>query len=431
MSMKKQIYMVGIGGIGMSALAQFYQKRGAEVSGSDRDESPVTELLARQGIRVFIGHDACNIPANCDLLVYSDAVWEDNVERARGKDMGIRELSYFQALGEASRGMRTIAVAGTHGKTTTTGMLAKILKDAGKEPNAIIGSIIQDFGSNYVSGESDVLVVEACEYRDHLLELSPDVLVVTNIEWDHTDYFASLADIQRSFRELALRVPPSGFLIADAKGVNIAPILERVSARVVDWAGTSVPRLSLLGEFNRENARAAKSAALALFPDIPASVADDALTSFRGSWRRWEHKGETKEGVPIYDDYAHHPTAIRKTLSAAREMFSGKKLVVAFHPHLYTRTRDLMEDFAETLALADEVVLAPIYPAREAPIPGVTSEKLAERICALGIPARAFTSLDDVYSYLSTNYQLLTTNSLLITMGAGDIYKVAERLAVH
>ena len=428
----QNIYMVGIGGIGMSALAQLLAHQGKEVSGSDREESPTTALLARKGITVAIGHDNCLIPADCELLIYSDAVPEDNVERVRAREMHIPELSYFEALGEISRGARTIAIAGTHGKTTTTGMLARILQRAGKEPTAIVGSIVRDFpgrtgGSNFLAGSDELLVVEACEYRDHVLKLSPEILVITNIELDHTDYFPNLTAVQETFRKAVEKVSGDGFIITNPKDPNVAPVLQGVSAEVVDFTHEEVPELGLIGGFNRENARAAKAAARAAFPDISDGAIDDALAHFQGSWRRFEYKGKTSRGAYVYDDYAHHPTAIVKTIEAAREKFPSKKIIVAFHPHLYSRTRDLMEGFAKALATADEVVLAPIYAAREEPISGVSSDVLAKTIAALGTPAQAFPSLHDVYDYLATSYQLPAT-SLLITMGAGDIYKVADQI---
>ena len=185
----------------MSALAQYFKDQGAQVSGSDRETGPVTELLEKKGIKVIIGQKAENVPADAEIVVYSDAVPADNPERARARERALPQKSYFQMLGEVSVRKRTVAVAGTHGKTTTTGMLAKILKDAGASPTAVIGSIVKDFGSNYLAGTSDTFVVEACEYKDHLLELSPKVLVITNLEWDHTDYFPSLAALQETFRK--------------------------------------------------------------------------------------------------------------------------------------------------------------------------------------------------------------------------------------
>ncbi len=424
MNFSKHIYMVGIGGIGMSALAQLLQEQGKEVSGSDRGESPVTEMLAEKGIAVSIGHDQCNIPADAKLLVYSDAIPADNVERVRGREMKIQELSYFEALGEISKDMRTIAIAGTHGKTTTTGMLASILKAAGENPTAIVGSIVRDLGSNFLAGREDLLVVEACEYRDHLLKLSPDILVITNLEHDHTDYFPTLAAIQETFKKAVEKVPAHGAIITNPNDPNLVPVLARAPARVIDYTFEDVPPLSLIGEFNRNNARAASAGARAAFPSIAQGAIDRALADFRGSWRRFEYKGETKTGAMVYDDYAHHPTAIKKTIEAARQKFPGKKIVVAFHPHLYSRTRDLMDDFVAALATADDVVIAPIYAAREAMDPSVSHHILAAKILEKGGHAEALDSFEEIRSRLLQEKE----NALIITMGAGDIYKVAEQL---
>lgn len=432
--MPHSVYFVGIGGIGMSALAQLLQHQGKDVSGSDREESPTTALLAQKGVRVLIGNPPmqdgrAGIPGDCELLIYSDAVPASNAVRTRAKETGIPEMSYFEALGKISKNVRTIAVAGTHGKTTTTGMLAKILQRAGKEPTAIIGSIVKDFGSNFLAGRDDLLIVEACEYRDHLLKFSPEILVITNVELDHTDYFPDLAALQKTFRKAVEKVPTHGFIVTNPNDPNVAPLLDNVSSSVVDYTQEEVPELGLIGEFNRDNARAAKAAARTVFPKIQDGAIDDALAHFQGSWRRFEYKGETPSGALVYDDYAHHPTAIKKTIEAAREKFPNKKIIVAFHPHLYSRTRDFMDDFAKALATADEVVLAPIYAAREEPIPGITSDVLAKKISALGTPAQAFASLHDIYLYFSKTYNLKPETCLIITMGAGDIYKVAEQIA--
>ncbi|MEN9560975.1 MAG: UDP-N-acetylmuramate--L-alanine ligase, UDP-N-acetylmuramate--alanine ligase [Candidatus Parcubacteria bacterium] len=429
---ESRIYMVGIGGIGMSALAQLLHAEGKTVSGSDRAESPTTELLKRKGISVGIGHDASTLPSDTELLIYSDAVWPDNSLRAAAVEMKIPQISYFEALGNVSREMRTIAVSGTHGKTTTTGMLAQILRIAGTNPTAVVGSIVRDFspsdgGSNFLQGSREIFVVEACEYRDHLLELHPEVLVVTNIELDHTDFFPSLSAMQATFRAAMERVPAHGKIVTNPQDPNIAPLLTHVQAEIIDYTKEDVPDLLLIGEFNRMNARAAKAAARAGFADISLDTCDDALRSFKGSWRRFEFKGESKKGALIYDDYAHHPTAVESTIEAARQAFSDKRIIVAFHPHLYTRTRDLMDGFAKALAKADEVILAPIFPAREKPIPGVTSEALAEKVAVLGVPVETFSSLHDMYENLEKK-DSLSKDSLLITMGAGDIYKVAEQL---
>ncbi|MFA6969709.1 MAG: Mur ligase domain-containing protein, partial [Candidatus Paceibacterota bacterium] len=231
----KKAHFIGIGGIGMSALAQYFHDHGVTITGSDRSASPVTELLETKGITVVIGQAAENVPVDAGMVVYSDAVGEDNPERMRAKEHGIPELSYFKMLGQVSLGKRTVAVAGTHGKTTTTGMLAKILSDAGASPTAIVGSLVRDFGSNYLHGGSDLLVVEACEYRDHLLELTPSVLVLTNVEWDHTDWFPSLQSLQETVRKAIKHVPAEGAIITDPSNPNIAPLLPGAKARVIDY----------------------------------------------------------------------------------------------------------------------------------------------------------------------------------------------------
>jgi len=423
-----KIYMIGVGGIGMSALAQLYKTEGEDVSGSDREASPVTELLEKKDIRVFLEQRAENVPADAELVVYSDAVWEDNPERMRAKELGLRQVSYFEALGEVSKGKYTIAVTGTHGKTTTTAMLAKILKDAGKEPTGIIGSLVSEFGSNFVEGKGDLFVVEGCEYRDHVLKLSPSILVLTNVEWDHTDWFPSLAALQEMFGKAAAALPKDGALVVNPTDPNVASIIAKANCRVIDYTKESVPELQLIGEFNKMNARAAAAAARAYAPDIPDALIQKSLAEFKGTWRRFEYKGKTPEGALVYDDYAHHPTAIMKTLEAVREKFPDKTLIVAFHPHLYTRTRDLMEEFASAFSRADEVLIAPIYPAREEPIPGITAEALAEKISGEGVPATGFATLRDVEKRLR---ELSSPSAVLFTMVAGDIYKVADALLTH
>lgn len=400
------IYMVGIGGIGMSALAQLYHARGERVSGEDKVAGPTTELLQEKGIIVYIGEGEA--PEDTALVIFSDAIPAHNKARANARARGIRELSYFQALGEVSRSARTIAVAGTHGKTTTTAMLAKILIDAGKRPTVIVGSLMKDFGSNFVAGDPNLLVVEACEYRDHVLELTPDILVLTNIEWDHTDWFVTEAALRATF-ERARQM---------AKTVIDADVYQAEPAYAT----------SLIGDFNRDNARAAAAAAKAAFPDISPEHIARSLKEFQGTWRRFERVGTTREGAVVFDDYAHHPTAVRKTLEAARAddpRIHTASLVVVFQPHLYTRTRDLMQEFAAAFGAADQVIVAPIYGAREAPIPGITNETLAAAIEAHGTTARAMNSFSEIETYL---HSVSNSETRIITMGAGDVYTIAKRL---
>lgn len=415
----------------MSALAQMLVADGNRVAGSDREESPVTRMLEEKGITVYIGQKAENLPNELNLLVYSDAVPEDNPERVAAKERGVAQLSYFQVLGRISAGKHTIAVAGTHGKTTTTGMLAKILRDTGASPSSIVGSIVKDFGSNYLPGKSDLFIVEACEYRDHLLELTPEVLIITNLEWDHTDYFPTLAALQSTFRHAIERVPAGGFIITRPDDPNIQPLLENAKAKIIDYTKEPAYALRLPGTFNQDNARAAAAAARVIVPDLKETDIATALGDFHGTWRRFQYKGTVLGGVDLYDDYAHHPSAIVETLRALRQKMKDEqktgRLIAAFHPHLYSRTRDLFESFVRAFGDADEVIIAPIYAARQEEDDGtVSSELLAARVREEGVSAHAATSLEDVELQLRG---MAKPGDVIITMGAGDIYKVADALA--
>ena len=418
----RRIHFIGIGGIGMSALAQMMCDQRMGITGSDREASPVTELLKKKGIAVVIGQRPENVPADAEMVVYSDAVPEDNPERVRAKEFGLPQKSYFAMLGGVWEGKKTAAVAGTHGKTTTTGMLAKILGDAGASPTAVVGSIVKDFGSNYLSGTSDLFVVEACEYRDHLLELSPHILVLNNVEWDHTDWFPSLNALQETFKKAIGKVPTDGAVVTDPSDKNIAPLLSGAKAKIVDYTKEPSYTLRLPGEFNVMNARAAAAAARAAFPGISNDTIRKSLASFQGTWRRFEYKGKTKNGADVYDDYAHHPTAVRATLKALRGKVKGK-IIVAFHPHLYSRTRDLLDEFATAFSTTDQVLIAPIYAAREIDDGTISSEILAERIRATGLDATAL-DFDAIQKALGE----VAEGNTVITMGAGDIYKIADAL---
>lgn len=407
----------------MSALAQLLKDQGIQVSGSDREASPVTELLESKGITVLIGQKAENVPEDADLVIYSEAVWEDNPERMRAKELSISQISYFAGLGEVSKGKRAIAISGTNGKTTTTGMAARILQGANASPTAVVGSLVRDFGSNYLKGDSDIFVVEACEYKRDFLTLSPQILVVTNIEWDHTDYYKDLADLQDAFLTFMQKVPANGAIVTDAKHPNIAPLLEKVQARIIDYILQPAYDIRLPGEFNQMNARAAAAAARALLPDISQDSIATSLAAFEGTWRRFEYKGKTKNDAEVYDDYAHHPTAVKKTLEALRKKTEGR-IFVAFHPHLYSRTRDLLPEFATAFADADEVLIAPIYPAREIDDGTISNKILAQKISETGKRARSAT-FEEIEQIFSTEPK---KGDVIMTMGAGDIYKVADKL---
>ena len=415
--------MIGIAGVGMSGLAQLLADMGVRVTGSDISISPTLNAVEKRGIKVTIGHMENNIPEDTELVIHTDAAHDDNIERREADRRGIPDMSYFRALGEVAKGKRTVAIAGTHGKTTTTGMLAAILKDAGASPTAVVGSIMKDFSSNYLPGTSDLFVVEACEYKDHLLELSPEILVITNLEWDHTDYFPSLEALQDTFRKAIERIPADGAIVTDPSNPNIAPLLTGAKANVIDYTKEPSFALRLPGEFNQSNARAAAAAARVVAPTLTDEKIAVSLAAFHGTWRRFEYKGKTVQGAEVYDDYAHHPTAVRLTLHALRAKAAGK-LYVAFHPHLYSRTRDLLDEFAVAFIDADRVLIAPIYAARETDDGSISSEILAKRIRATGTDAVAFGSFDTIEEALAE----AGPDDTIVTMGAGDIFKVADAL---
>ena len=344
------------------------------------------------------------------------------------RERGVPTLNYFEALGLASRGMRTIAVSGTHGKTTTAAMLTKILVEAGKSPTAIIGSLSRDFGSNFVAGTSDLFVVEACEYRRHFLSLSPSVLIVTNIDDDHLDYYGSLEGVTDAFGELMQKVGVDGFIVCDPSDPQVKKALSGTSAQVVDYTIISTADLSLQvpGEHNKKNAACALAVADIL--GVDAEVARKALSEFIGTWRRFEFKGKANGDVLVYDDYAHHPTEIRATLAATREKFPNANLTVVFHPHLFSRTKLLLEQFAGAFEGADKVVFAPIYAAREAFDPSVSSNLLAAKVAKRGIETLSLTGFDEIVHYLKGN---TPAGGIVMTMGAGDIFKVGEALVAQ
>lgn len=413
--------MVGIGGIGMSALAQLLLHEGKNVSGSDRGEFPTTELLKEKGIDVIIGDSG--LSKDTEVLIYSDAYGEDHPERIEAKKRGVPELSYFKALGEISKNYFTITVSGTHGKTTTTGMLGKILIDSGLSPVIIVGSILKDFESNFVAGK-DVLVVEGCEYMDHLLEIDTDMLVITNVEFDHPDYFENLEHVQKTFKKAVEQLPINGKIVVNLNDRNILPVIDGVSEkRVVDYSKEEMVSLQLIGDFNKMNAKAAKSAALTYKPSL--KKIDKSLASFSGSWRRFEYIGNTKNGAMVYDDYAHHPTAIKVTLEAVRSKFPDKKITVVFYPHLHSRTKVFLDEFANELGNADYVIVAPIYKARKEDTAGVSSEILVDKIRKKNKNAFYFTDIDEIIEDLEKN---TSKENIIITMGAGDNYKVGEKI---
>lgn len=401
----KKVFFIGIGGIGISALAKMAISRGIMVSGINDENTPKTlDSLRDVGAEIFFKEDFKKLP-EADLYVYSDA-WlyrgPEIIEEA--KETGSPVMNYFEALGQFAKNYKVIAISGTHGKTTTTAMVADILIDAGLDPTVIVGSFVKKFGSNFRKGNSEYLVVEADEYNRHFLNFAPFIAVVTNIEADHLDCYKDLDDIKNAF---------ANFLsFSEHKITEYEKYLKKV------------PPLLVPGIHNRKNAAAALSVAEIL--NVPEEIARKSLSRFAGTWRRLEKRGTTKEGTVIYDDYAHHPTEIMASLEGLRELYPSKKITVIFQPHLYSRTKALFDDFARSFKDADFIVLLPIYFAREAKDESVSSEKLAEAIKKNGDEAVAFADFREAEEYLCLKEY--NENDVFVTMGAGEAYKVAENV---
>lgn len=414
----------------MSALARYFLHEKKEVSGSDRVGSNITEALTKEGVSIYVPQVAENISPDIDLVVYTEAMPKDQEEMLAARALRVPMMNYFEALGLVVNPYYLIAVAGTHGKTTTTAMLTDVLEAAELDPTAIIGSLRSKTGSNFRAGKSKYAVVEACEYKRDFLQLEPDILVITNIELDHVDYYKDLADVQNAFQALVKKVPADGFIIADTSQPNVKPVLEGVEATIIDYRSFLDLTLSLHhpGLHNKLNAAAVRAVAKVL--GLQKEISDTALGNFAGTWRRFEYKGTfvgSGGAIPVYDDYAHHPTEIMATITGVRELYGiERQLTVVFQSHTYTRTNELFAEFVTALAKADRVLILPIYAAREENISGVSSEKLAKAISKKGVKAMAIETVEEVVTLIRNNTK---TGGIVVAMGAGDMTsKVAEGL---
>lgn len=423
----KKIFFIGIGGIGISALAKFALSRGIAIAGVNDEDSPKTlDPLRDAGAEIVFQKDMQELP-EADLYVYSDA-WlyrgPDILESA--KKTGKPVLSYFQALGIFAREYKVIAISGVHGKTTTTAMIADVLEVADFDPTVVVGSFVKKFESNFRQGEGEYLVVEADEYMRHFLNFQPDILVITNIEADHLDYYKDLADIQKAFSQLIDQTKT--VVVCDPNDIAVVEVLKGKNISVVDYTPyvSKMPELSVPGKHNRLDAACALAVSDIL--EIPTATAEKALAEFQGTWRRLEKRGVTTEGTIVYDDYAHHPTEIRASLQALRELYpkGEKKITVVFQPHLYSRTKALFPEFIGAFDEADTVTILPIYFAREDPDPSVSSEKLAEAVRQHGFGSGEALSFEQAEAKL--HEIKLGKNDILVTMGAGEAYKIGDSL---
>ncbi len=449
----QNIHFIGIGGISMSGLASILLRKGFTVTGSDVNKSDTTRMLEEAGAVIHYGHRPGNIAPSTDLVIYTVAVKLDNPEMMAAREMGIPIFDRAALLGRLfSDFEKSIAVAGTHGKTTTTSMVAHILDASHCDPTVSVGGILPLIGGNIKTGQTEWFVSEACEYYDSFLKFFPKIAVILNVEADHLDYFEDLAHIRRSFRSFTENVPADGFVVINREVDDLGELVDGIEATVVtygieddtaDYTAKNIVfndmgfakfecyekgeclgkvELQVPGIHNVGNALAALASGRCF--GLPLHDMCNGLYHFKGTHRRFEYKGSLR-GVRVVDDYAHHPTEIEATIKAVSNM-TCKKLWVIFQPHTFTRTKALFNDFAKALSMADEVVLADIYSASRETDPGdIHSRDLMHAIREYGTPCTYLPSFDEIEIFILENCE---PGDLVITMGAGDIYLVGEAL---
>lgn len=446
------VHFMGIGGISMSGLAEMLIIKGFTVSGSDINHSPLTDELEQKGAKIFYSQDAANITPDIDHVVYTAAIHNDNPEFMQAKSLGIPLTTRAELLGDVMDSYKSsIAIAGTHGKTTVTGMISTIFLEAGLDPTISIGGILNTIGDNFRYGKTgDTFIAEACEYKNSFLSLRPKYGIILNIEADHLDFFKDLDDIRSSFRQFAANVRSDGAILINGDVRNIPEITGGSGARVIvcakDQTGDYYPEntgtdekghpvfslyhkdthitditLSVFGQHNISNAVIAS--ALAVEAGIAPEVICSALKKFTGVDRRFQQKGSFR-GITVVDDYAHHPTEIAATLSTAKTL-PYNRIVCVFQSHTYSRTKALLPEFADALALADVVVTPDIYPAREAFDPTISSKNIVELLQKKNVESYYTGSFPDTEKFLSN---FCIDGDLLITMGAGNVVDIGEHL---
>lgn len=438
----KRVYLIGIGGIGMSGLARYFAHLGCIVCGYDKTPTDLTDQLHNEGIRIIFDDREDWIPISfktpdaCTLIIYTPAIPRDSVIYNFFRNSGFELFKRSQVLGMISKSKYTVAVAGTHGKTTTSCMIAHILKDSGRDCSAFLGGISSNYNSNVLFGNNDIVVVEADEFDRSFLTLYPDIAVITSMDADHLDIYGSHDQLTDSFRQFASQLKPGGTLIfqedlplttgitysaqgpADAKGQNISI---KDGAFYFDFKNDSVAindiEMGIAGVHNIENATAAIEVALKL--DVEPELIKKALASFKGVKRRFEYIVKNKDHIYI-DDYAHHPEELRAAITSVKKLYPNKKLTTIFQPHLYSRTRDFADGFAQVLDLSDELIMLDIYPARELPIEGVNVDMILDRMKLLNKRKCGKQEAIDLVR--------IEKPELLLTVGAGDIDQLVHPL---
>ena len=445
----KKLHFVGIGGIGMSGIAEILIDQGFTVTGSDRAASDNTERLASMGARIFIGHEASHVEADVDALVYSSAVQPDNPEVVEAQRRKIPVIRRAEMLAEVMRLRYGIGIAGTHGKTTTTSMVSLVLMEGGVDPTVIVGGRLHGLaGSNARLGKGEFIVVEADEYDRSFLSITPTIAVLTTLETDHLDCYRDLEDIKGAFIQFANKVPFYGFVVLCLDEPALQDIMPRIKKKIITYglngqadlqaveithrqnATTFVVlqegkelgeiHLQIPGRHNVQNALAAIAVGLEL--KVSFEQVKKGIEKFTGVFRRWEVKAEI-DGITVVDDYAHHPTEIRATLAGAKAGWR-RRVVCVFQPHLYSRTRDFYDEFGRSFFNADVLVLTDVYPAREEPIQGVSGELIANAAKEFGHKSVYYVpEKKSVPAFLMKTAQ---KGDIVITMGAGDIWKYGE-----
>ncbi len=451
---QKYIHFVGIGGIGNSSLAQILHAQGKKISGSDNCPSTITKSLKLSGIKVDLEHKKSNISKKHQLVVYSPAIDNNNPELLRAKELKIPCLSYPQALGELSENYYTIAIAGTHGKSTTTAMISRILTQAGFDPTVVIGTKMREFKNrNFRVGKSPYLIVEACEYKESFLHFSPNILVITNVEADHLDYYKTFANYKKAFEKLAKKVSSEGAVIIDSDDKNSKFVTKNIKAQLITFSSKNskqnfyregeelfyqdyveelnskndIHSLSIAsklpGNFNLLNASFAAITAILL--NINHKSIEKGLKSFNGTWRRFEYKRKKLAPGKFIDDYAHHPTEIEQTLTAIREKYPKQKILCIFQPHQYSRTKILLKEFGKCFYNADEVIIPNIYKVRdsEQAVKSVSADDLVKEISRYHKKVKNGRGLKKTADFIKKNHQKY---DLIITMGAGDIDRIYQ-----
>lgn len=425
-----KIYFIGIGGIGMSALAQYYFEQGHQVFGSDLVSSEITDFLKQKGV-IF------SAPENPDIVVYSPAVKKENPELKRFSDKGIKCQSYPEALGELTKNYYTIAVSGAHGKSTTTAMIGILMQNAGLDPTVIVGTKVKEFSNNnFRFGKSKFLVIEACEYDSSFLNYFPKIIVITNVDKEHLDYFKNLANVKKVFKKFIVQLPKDGFLVFNRDDKNIPSVKGSIRQPADKIKNYSLKQkeakkikniLKIPGTHNVSNALAVLQVARIL--GVPDNISFKSLSHFNGTWRRFEtKKGRAgSKNIIVISDYAHHPNEIKATLQSAREKYPGKKIWCVFQPHQYQRTFYLFNDFVKIFRSApvDEIIITDIYDVAGRETNKIKSEvdskKLVEKIKLENVK---YFLLCDVEKFVKEN---IKAGNILIIMGAGDIYKLADK----